>query len=209
MDAAGELLKRIPKSYYIPLGIGCISLILFISGVWIMGQASQSREKFNFQQFSQASSSATLGTSSEATIAVDIEGVVVRPGVYKISQNSRIQDGLVAAGGMGSNADRDYVATHINLAAKMIDGGKIYIPRLGEIVQASSGVSTGVISDQNQQIDINSATSEQLDSLKGVGPVTAQKIISARPYGTVADLLTHKVISQKIYDEIKDSIVAN
>lgn len=93
------------------------------------------------------------------------------------------------------------------MAAKVSDGSKIYIPRFGEdspIVISDSGIagSTGAI-------NVNSAGAQELDSLQGIGPVTAEKIISSRPYGSVNDLLEKKVVSEKVFNQIKDKITMN
>lgn len=58
-------------------------------------------------------------------------------------------------------------------------------------------------------IDINSATADELDSLPGIGPVTAQKIIAGRPYRAKSDLVSRKIVSQSTYDKIKGQIIAH
>ena len=85
------------------------------------------------------------------------------------------------------------------------DGQKIYIPKLSETQNSVSvnGVSTGNISSK---ININSAGASDLDSLPGIGSVTAQKIIDARPYSAIEDLLNRKIVSQKVFDQIKEKI---
>ncbi|HXS15361.1 MAG TPA: helix-hairpin-helix domain-containing protein [Candidatus Saccharimonadales bacterium] len=130
--------------------------------------------------------------------------------MYRLSSLSRVQEALIASGGLSGDADRDYVAKHINMATKLIDGGKVYIPKIGEIeVQtADSGTSSDVLGSITAQIDINSASSDVLESLPGVGAVTAQKIIAGRPYSSVEELQTKKVVNKKVYDEIKDKVVA-
>jgi competence protein ComEA len=115
------------------------------------------------------------------TISIDIEDAVVNPGAYKLSQDFRIQDVFVAAGGLSAQADRKYIAKNINLAIKLTDGTKIYIPNLGEAVIQTSvpdGSTQGVTTDV--LININTASEPELDSLPGIGPVTVQKIISGR-----------------------------
>ena len=70
-----------------------------------------------------------LASKKENLITIDIEGAVVKPGVYKIAPGSIIQDVLVASSGFSQDVDRDYVAKNINLASKLSDGQKIYTPR--------------------------------------------------------------------------------
>ena len=208
MEEIFELTKRIPKAYYLPIGLGCIGLILFVYGTVVILGNNQSREKLSFQHISQASESAVLGSKIADTMSVDVEGAVASPSVVAVSTTARVEDALIAAGGLSAAADRQWVAQHINLAAKLTDGAKIYIPKVGEQVTTVSSSENGLIQPQNQQININSATSDELDNLPGVGPVTAQKIIAGRPYNSVEDLQSRKIVSTSVYQKIKDLVVA-
>jgi competence protein ComEA len=157
------------------------------------------------------------GVQTTAKISVDVEGKVLHPGVYSLPEGSRIQDALIAAGGMSSSADRVYISKHLNQAQKIVDGGKIYIPATGEIQTTNIPAQSepvNFISDASSSegisglININSATEGQLDSLPKVGPVTAKKIIAGRPYGNIEELVSKKVLGQKTFDGLKDKIVA-
>lgn len=144
---------------------------------------------------------------SEERITVDVEGAVVNPGVYTLSSKARVKDALIAASGLSADADRAWVAKSLNLAAKISDGSKIYIPKkgdgaLGTVV--SSGISSGT-----GLININSAGLSELDTLSGIGPVTAQKIIDNRPYNLIDDLLNKKVVSSSVFVKIRDKISAD
>jgi competence protein ComEA len=129
----------------------------------------------------------------------------VKPGVYKLSQDARMQDAFISCGGLSSSADRNWVAKNINLAVKLTDGAKIYIPKLGEQTSSSSSYSSGVALTSSL-ININSASEQELDSLSGVGPATATKIINSRPYGSINDLLDKKIVGSKVFQTIKDKI---
>jgi competence protein ComEA len=147
---------------------------------------------------------------------VDVEGQVQKPGVYKVSDGARLQDALIAAGGMSSIADREYISKHLNLAQKVVDGGKIYIPGIDEkttdtpvSIDSDSNISsTNTLGDNSGLININSSSAEQLDTLPKVGAVTAQKIISGRPYISTDELVSKKILGQKTYDGLKDKITA-
>ncbi|HYM65593.1 MAG TPA: helix-hairpin-helix domain-containing protein, partial [Candidatus Sulfotelmatobacter sp.] len=114
----------------------------------------------------------------------------------------------ISAQGLSEDADRDYISKNINLAQKLSDGAKIYIPKIGEVVSLNQNSESNVLGVQAQTslININSATSESLDSLPGVGPVTAQKIINSRPYATIDELLSKKIVSNSVFTKIKDKI---
>ena len=217
-EEAAKVLKKIPKDYYMPIGFGCIGLILFGYGFYVLVYQPQLRENSASSNFSQSSASANSPQASKqtvSTIKVDVEGAVANPGVYSLATDARVQDGMVAAGGLSENADRTWVDQHVNLALKLTDGTKIYIPHVGEVTQASTvatadqSISVGDVlgASTSQQIDINSANATDLDSLPGVGPATANKIIAGRPYASIQDLVTKKIVGPKEFEKIKDVIV--
>lgn len=131
--------------------------------------------------------------ASEDKILVHIDGAVVRPGVYKLGGDARVDDAVAAAGGMTTDAE----STKVNLAAKLVDGQKVMVPRVS--AEQSFAGQAGLVS-------INSGTQAELESLPGVGPVTAQKIMSLRPYGSVEELLGKKAVSSVVYQKVKDLV---
>ncbi len=138
---------------------------------------------------------------ASGSIYVDVSGSVARPGVYALSAEARVGEVLKAAGGLTAKADPGFVAHSLNLAQKVSDGMKLYIPAKGE-----SAPPVGSSASASGPININSATQSQLESLAGVGPVTAAAIMAKRPYGGVEELLSKKVVSKAVYDKIKDKI---
>ena len=142
--------------------------------------------------------------NSTTEIIVEISGEVQNPGVYKLPAGSRIDDLLIASGGLSGSADRDLVAKNINRAAKLLDGQKIYIPKVGQtqgisVSQNAGGSTTGLI-------NINSADTKTLDALSGIGPVYAQNIIEHRPYSNTSELVSKGAIPNNVYEKIKDRI---
>lgn len=131
-------------------------------------------------------------------------------GIYHLDGDSRLQDALIATGGLSENADRSFVEKHINLAQKLVDGQKIYFPSLGEsasVADTNQG-QTDTSSTTSGPLNINEATATQLDALPGIGQVTAQKIINGRPYSDIQELLSKKIVSSKVFGEIKDKVSA-
>ena len=186
------------KKYWLPLALFLVGMIFFVYGlIAFLGSVSKP------QNVTFKSDSATVSPKVQDLIQIDIEGAVVMPGVYKLSSNSIIQDALVSSGGLSSDADRDWVSKNINLAAKLYDGAKIYIPKMGEDVVAQQASST---TDQQSLINVNTASSDALDAPPGIGPATATKIINGRPYTKPNDLLDKKVVSSKVFNQIKDKI---
>ena len=108
-------------------------------------------------------------------LVVDVAGAVRRPGLYRLRAGSRVDDAIAAAGGPKAKAQLDTV----NLAAPVADGEQIVVPGRGAGgVAAASPPTAG--SSPSAPLDLNSATLEQLESLPGIGPVTAQKILDYR-----------------------------
>lgn len=145
--------------------------------------------------------------SESGEAVLDIAGAVLKPGVYKLPAGSRLSDAVAQAGGFAPNADAEYISKSINLAQKVSDGAKIYIPKKGEAVQSFSSQNSGALSSSiGGKININTASQSQLESLPGIGPVTAGKIIAARPYQGVDELLVKKIVGQKTFEKIKGDI---
>lgn len=148
--------------------------------------------------------------STPEPITVYLVGAVQSPGIYTLPAGSRIQDAVQAAGGLLSEANPGAV----NLAAILIDGERIVIPVLPEFDNSSA--ATGELSERSTSlegivlININTASQSELESLPGIGPKTAQKIIEYRqshgPFLTIEDLLDIPGIGDKTLAEIKDLI---
>jgi competence protein ComEA len=154
-------------------------------------------------------------------IFVDVAGAVKNPGVYEATFGARLKDVLDLAGGLSDEADKFFFQRNFNLAKIVIDQEKIYIPSTWEV---QSGIFVenqrtldytqktninwegGNLENSINKININQATAEELETLPGIGKLTAQKIIKNRPYQTIDELLTKKVISKSTFEKIKDLI---
>lgn len=154
--------------------------------------------------------SATEGEDVGSEIVVEVSGSVESPGVYKLATGARIEEALISAGGVSENADREWMEKFLNRAAKVTDGQKIYIPRQGE--EPKSGqtntedptvLGSGGVAGEGL-ININTATQKELETLWGIGPVYAQNIIEQRPYSSVEELLSKKVVKQNVYERNKE-----
>lgn len=194
-------LLSVLKKHYLPLGFGVAGLIFLGYGlISLLGSQRSASDDIAFEAGADAG-------MSESSVAVDVQGAVVKPGVYKLSADSRIQNALIAAGGLSSSADRTWVSKSLNLASRLIDGAKIYIPKVGENVPSASSIfGTTSLNSNSNLININTASEKDLDTLSGIGPVTAQKIINARPYNSIDELLSRKIVGSKVFEQIKDKI---
>jgi competence protein ComEA len=111
-------------------------------------------------------------------LVVDVVGAVRRPGLYRLRDGTRIADAVRRAGGPTRRAE----VALINLAAPLVDGMQIVVPaRVATVPGAASGnVGVTGAGSAGVRVSLSSATIEQLDSLPGIGPVTAQKIVDWR-----------------------------
>ncbi len=153
---------------------------------------------------------ATL-TSTPAPLRVYVTGAVLHPDVYRLAPGSIVKDALEVAGGPTDDAD----LVRINLAQELRDQQQLYVPCIGETdvpplvtggepaVAAAGGAPGG-------KINVNAATIEELDTLPGIGPAIAQRIIDYReangPFKTIEEITLVSGIGDATYDKIKDGI---
>src|SRR5262245_5984089 len=138
-------------------------------------------------------------------VVVDVVGAVRRPGLYRLRQGSRIADAVARAGGATAKAD----LAQVNLAAPLADGEQVVVPRRGAVgAAAGSGSSPGVPAGP---VQLSTATLEQLDTLPGVGPATAQKILDYREkhgaFSSVDELDAVPGIGPKRLEQLRELVV--
>lgn len=138
-------------------------------------------------------------------IVVDVAGAVAEPGLRRLRAGDRVGDAIAAAGGFAPRADLVATASGLNLAEPLSDGMKVYVPVLGTAAaRPASGDGSGLI-------DINSADQALLESLPGVGPVTAQRIMEARAeqrFGSVDELRARGVLGNAVFEDVRDLVRA-
>ena len=148
-------------------------------------------------------------TATLAPIRVHMAGAVVNPGVYELERDSRIIDGIRAAGGLQPDADSD----SINLADYCEDASRIYIPFRGTPTPPMpTPVSVSSANDASDEtININTASASQLEALPGIGPSLAERIVAYReangPFRTPSDILEVSGIGDATFANIEDRIV--
>ena len=157
---------------------------------------------------------AAAPSTTIATIVVQIAGAVARPGVYAMPAGSRVHELLARAGGAAPGADPNALA----LAAPLVDGARVYVPKVGEVVSSTSGGlcashpsgASAVPPSATAPIDLNRASADELDQLPGIGPSTAQAIVAYRdqhgPFGSVDDLLDVRGIGPAKLDAIRELV---
>ncbi|MCB0910832.1 MAG: helix-hairpin-helix domain-containing protein [Propionibacteriaceae bacterium] len=157
-----------------------------------------------------ASPTPTATPTPAPTLLVHVLGAVRHPGVVELADGSRVADAIAAAGGLAKSAD----PAELNLAAVVADGSQIVIgtrsnPQ-GEVRGTGASGASGGGSAAGGTISLNTATLDQLDTLPGVGPVTAQKILDWRAehgrFTAVSELQEVDGIGPKTYADIAPNV---
>ena len=138
-----------------------------------------------------------------------MSGAVAHPGLYRLPAGARTGDAIAAAGGYGSSVDAALADRQLNLAAVLRDGDKVRVPIRGEAAVSGGGQTApaaGGGAAGGSLLDLNYASAEELDTLPGVGPATAAKIIAAReeqPFASVDDLAARKVVGAATLEKLR------
>jgi competence protein ComEA len=145
-----------------------------------------------------------------ARVVVDVVGAVRLPGLYRLSHGARIADAIARAGG----ATRKAELAQVNLAAPLADGEQVVVPARGAVAAApaaSGSTAGGAPGAPVAPVQLSTATLEQLDSLPGVGPATAQKILDYRTkhgaFSSVDELDAVPGIGPKRLEQLRDLVV--
>jgi competence protein ComEA len=161
--------------------------------------------------------SVSVAPARDGSAVVHVVGAVRRPGVYRLRLGQRVEDALRRAGG----AQRDTDLQAINLAAKIADGQQVVVPRraaagvggAAAVGGAAGGPAAGggaAGTAPSAPVNLNSATAEQLDTLDGVGPTTAQKILEYRTqhggFSSIDDLAQIAGIGPKKLEALKAQV---
>lgn len=205
-------------------GIAAATVLVVGLALWRFWPAAPAPE-VAFDEGAHAATADADEASAEETGAADVSavvhvaGAVLRPGVYSLPAGARVSDAVAAAGGALGTAACDAV----NLARIVTDGERIYIPTAEEV--AGSGVGTagepawsgepasatgGSGGGTPGIVDINRATAAELETLPGVGPATAQKIVDDReangPFATPEDLMRVPGIGPKKFEAMAEQV---
>lgn len=183
----------------------CIIAVAFF--VFVFEGQSEKSEGDVVVQSTESKVESKEETQAPVSIMVDVGGAVKTPQVVELKENSRVADAISAAGGLTEQAD----TAGINQAAFLTDGEKVYIPEKGESGTMLSSLASAAGSGTGQQkVNINTATSEELQTLDGIGPVTAEKILTYRDsngaFQNIEDLKNVDGIGDKTFENLKEHI---
>lgn len=141
------------------------------------------------------------------TIMVHISGQVYKAGIVELEEGKRVVDAVELAGGLKKDADMD----RINLAKKLVDEEKIYIPKIGEEISTELATQATTITDQSEsdKVNINTCSKSDLVGLPGIGDVIADRIIEYRAtnkFVKIEDIKNVSGIGDKKFESIEDLI---
>lgn len=215
---------------YVLIIFGSILLIFYLWQLWKFFADKNTTVVFD-EQINSGSTKINLPLSESdreqdgvqnkiiASVVVDIAGAVKKPGIYRLKPNARLNDLLILAGGfLSADVDRVYLSQELNLAVKLVDGEKYYIPywhdrseitEVRPIVATNKSQQLSKITDKSSDvrlISLNQASASELEQLPGIGKVRAQAIIANRPYQELLDLVNKKVVSEKLFNQIKNKL---
>ncbi len=150
-----------------------------------------------------------LINDEDKIIMVHISGQVYNPGIVELELGNRVIDAVKLAGGLKKDADID----RINLAKKLVDEEKIYIPKIGEEISNDMAVaSKSSYKEESGKININTCSKEELIALPGIGEAIANRIIEYRstaPFKSIEDIKNVSGIGDKKFEAIKELIIVN
>ena len=215
-EAASDGAGRVPRSAVLAGGMA----VLLAVGAFALAVGSGSGGAVSVEGGAPLESAPAGGIGGVTPIAaqpgailvVEIVGAVERPGVFRLPAGSRVGDLVAAAGGYGPRVDADGAGRTLNLAAALKDGDQIRVPSRDDVAASVAPAGGGGQAGHGSgagPIDLNHATESELDTLPGIGPVTAAKIVASRDeqrFAAVEDLRARKLVGEKTYASLKDLV---
>ncbi len=186
--------------------IGGVILLLVGAG-GLFSKKEEAVEELAVVETTALAEKTEVSTTQEAVIFVDIKGAVKNPGVYQMKSGDRVKDALDAAGGLTGEAD----SQKVNLAQRVEDQMVIVVPKVGEEATEIPVGGTSKEAAKDGKVNINTATVEELKTLKGVGEKKAEAIIEYRKkngsFKTKEDLMKVRGIGKKLFESFQERIV--
>lgn len=193
--------KQLPGGRVL-IGLAALAAVGLVGGYGVAMRAKPKPAKVSL------SAPAARERDKTRKIFVHVGGAVRRPGLYLLAEGARVDDAVRAAGGVLEDADLDA----LNLAARVKDGDKILVPaKDAEGSNDAGGNDAGAAHGQSGGlVNLNTASISDLDSLPGIGPALAQRILDFRErnggFRTVEDLLEVPGIGSKKFEELRELV---
>jgi competence protein ComEA len=187
--------------------IGMAVGLIILGAAWLIVDFQEQTSDVQFYSVQEDS-------KEDLAVMIDVRGAVKKPGVYELDNGSRLGEAVTVAGGYSDEADIDWVDLNLNMARELSDGEKILIPRKNEDDHLR-GVSTndssnGVIGKSQMFVNLNTASQSELETLPGIGPSFAQRIIDYRQdnggFRSIEEVQAVSGIGEKTFQKIKGQI---
>jgi competence protein ComEA len=183
------------------------ALLLAVAGIAVLGGGGMWYARSLPQPVRiRAPMPAPTVSAAPSTVLVHVAGWVRRPGVYELGEGDRVVDAIRAAGGARRGADLGA----LNLAAVLVDAQQVLVPKTGEAEPAVGTAPTTGSGTSQQLVNVNTASSTELEELPGIGPVLAQSIVAYReehgPFTSVDQLEDVSGIGPVTLGEIRDLV---
>ncbi|RJQ51767.1 MAG: ComEA family DNA-binding protein [Actinobacteria bacterium] len=210
-EELGGQLRETPQVW----AVLAVAAVVLVAGVWLYGRSMPAPVRV--KRLAGAPSATRPVPSSTTTVAVDVAGAVLRPGVVYLSKGARVDDAIRMAGGPLPSA----AIEEVNRAAYVKDGQQVLVPKRGGRKGPTGtgegdkrqGDTRGQGRGEGGKLDLNSATVEQLDGLPGIGPVLAKRIYDYRQergrFGRVEDLQQVEGIGPKKFGQLRDKVTCS
>lgn len=194
---------------------GSVAVTVVAGGAWLLVRTPRPAAEATLPVTAGSVPASTLAVPSttpppaSGVFVVHVAGAVIAPGVYDVLGPARVVDAIDAAGGAAPEAELD----SLNLAAPLVDGQRVYVPVVGEVVPAVDSAADAPVTGGTEPtgpLDLNSATAADLERLPGVGPATATAIVEHRdrhgPFASVDDLTDVRGIGPAKLAAIRDLV---
>jgi competence protein ComEA len=186
-------------------GIGALAFAL------LAGESGEGAPTIDGPGVATASLTTESFGAGRGELVIDVAGAVANPGLYHLDPGARVGDAIDAAGGFGPRVDVERVGAELNLAATLTDGQQVRVPsRDDPVVPAGGGGGAGPGAGSGAGagglVNLNTASASELDTLPGIGPVTAAKILESRatqPFTTVQELRERGLVGEKTFESLK------
>lgn len=186
-----DIIEKLKNMQWLKISIGIVVIISIGVSVLLMNNAATPQQK--------VIETTVLQSTTSATAYIDIKGEVVNPGVYSVPVGSRVKDVVALAGGLKDSADK----TRLNLAQVVTDEMVIVV--------YAQGQANVVVNNETIKVNLNTATKEQLMTLKGIGESKATAIVNYRQtkgmFKKLEDLKNIRGFSDKMIESLKSDVV--
>lgn len=197
----------------VKIAIACLLMGLMGFIVWGFTHSQIEEDRATVEITTEAIvAESTQEVSTTVILYVDVKGAVNHPGVYQVSPNSRVQDAIQLAGGLTNEADQK----QINFAQRLEDQMVVNVPKIGEekgqeVTITNAKDTSGNQGAKDSKVNINTATIEQLMTLKGVGQKKAEAIIEYRKkngsFKSKEELMKVRGIGKKMFETFQERVV--